>query len=244
MIREEAVGMYEVVVLAAGSAKALNRWMRGHRFKYPQGMDAVCNDYIAKRWCFVAVRSKVALKKRVDPKPGQRAVDTKLPIGSVFDGHVQALAFRFRSKEPVVPMRLSAFNSGSLRNVVYLLATTPATIRDLPRSFVRRQISGPQLIHNLTALLPLRVLGAKQVKGNFARMARGRVTRAERNPWPKNGLAAELFVNDVMAAKQRRLLVGFEANEKAMTNISERLGLRGKSIDAMIRGTSGRSPKK
>ena len=30
VIKEEAIGMYQVVVLEAGSAKALNRWMDEH----------------------------------------------------------------------------------------------------------------------------------------------------------------------------------------------------------------------
>ena len=42
VLREEAVGMYEVAVLEAGSAEALKRWMTQHKYKYPQGMDAVC----------------------------------------------------------------------------------------------------------------------------------------------------------------------------------------------------------
>jgi hypothetical protein len=33
VIREEAVGMYEVAVLAAGSAKSLKRWMDDHGYK-------------------------------------------------------------------------------------------------------------------------------------------------------------------------------------------------------------------
>jgi hypothetical protein len=37
VLREEAVGMYEVAVLEAGSSAALKRWMTEH--KYPDGMD-------------------------------------------------------------------------------------------------------------------------------------------------------------------------------------------------------------
>ena len=36
-------------------------------------------------------------------------------------------------------MRLSAYNPGELRNVVYLLADVPARIQQLPVEFVRRQ---------------------------------------------------------------------------------------------------------
>ncbi len=46
VIREEAVGMYEVAVLAAGSAAALKKWMDEHGYQFPKGMDDVCEDYI------------------------------------------------------------------------------------------------------------------------------------------------------------------------------------------------------
>ena len=39
VIKQEAVGMYEVAVLAAGSAKALQLWIDDHGYKYPDGMD-------------------------------------------------------------------------------------------------------------------------------------------------------------------------------------------------------------
>ncbi len=110
VLREEAVGMYEVAVLAAGSAAALKRWIDDHGYKYPDGMDGPCNDYVHEGWCFVAVKTKVGEKKGVDPKPGQRAVNTNLPAGSTFDGHVQGMGFRFKVDDLVVPMRLSAFN--------------------------------------------------------------------------------------------------------------------------------------
>ncbi|MAD80937.1 MAG: hypothetical protein CMJ50_08865, partial [Planctomycetaceae bacterium] len=76
VLREEAVGMYEVAVLAAGSSAALKRWMDDHGYKYPDGMDKPCNDYIDEGWCFVAVKTKVSEKQGVDPRPGQRTVNT------------------------------------------------------------------------------------------------------------------------------------------------------------------------
>jgi len=37
--KEEAVGMYEVAVLEAGSIRALEKWMGEHDYVYPEGMD-------------------------------------------------------------------------------------------------------------------------------------------------------------------------------------------------------------
>ena len=114
VLKKEAVGMYEVAVLAAGSPKALKRWMDENKYKYPDGMDDVTRDYIKQNWCFVAVKTKVGNKGAVDPKPGQRNVNPNLPKGSTFDGHVQGMGFRFKTEKLVVPMRLSAFNEGDL----------------------------------------------------------------------------------------------------------------------------------
>ena len=59
VIKQEAVGMYEVAVLEAGSAAALKRWMDDHGYVYPKGMDDVCEEYVEEGWCFVAVKTKV-----------------------------------------------------------------------------------------------------------------------------------------------------------------------------------------
>ncbi|MEM7456276.1 MAG: DUF2330 domain-containing protein, partial [Planctomycetota bacterium] len=72
VLKEEAVGMYEVAVLAAGSSEALKKWMDENGYQYPDGMDDVCNDYIEQEWCFVAVKTRVGQKDGVEPEPGQR----------------------------------------------------------------------------------------------------------------------------------------------------------------------------
>ena len=67
VLRQEAVGMYEVVVLEAGSPAALKRWMDDHEYKFPVGMEDACGDYIKDKWCFVAVKTNVGQKQGVDP---------------------------------------------------------------------------------------------------------------------------------------------------------------------------------
>ena len=46
VVKQEAVGMYEVAVLEAGSAAALKKWMDKNKFIYPTGMDKVTEEYI------------------------------------------------------------------------------------------------------------------------------------------------------------------------------------------------------
>ncbi len=230
VIKKEAIGMYEVAVLEAGSAKALSRWMEEHGYKYPKGMDKACDDYVEDGWCFVAVKTKVGQKQGIDPRPGQRKVTPKLPSGANFDGHVQGMGFRFKSKYLVVPMRLSTFNKGDLRNIVYLLTDSPRRIRYIPGEYVRRQISGKQLHRNLTGLLPLRIIGlqkdglTQQFADNY---------KARRDPAPHNGAAADLFASDLHAIATETLSLPHEQREKELLVIGERLGLRGGEIDKL-----------
>ncbi len=230
VLRQEAVGMYEVAVLAAGSARALKRWVDSHGYKYPKGMDGVVNDYVRSRWVFVAIKTKVGQKGGVNPRPGMRSTNSKLPAGATFSGHVQAMGFRFKSRRLVVPMRLSAFNKGKLRNVVYVLTDGPRRITEIPRRFVVRQISGKQLYRNVTGPLPLRVIGGTYKQ--LSQSQRNRLTQ-RRRPAPYNGLAKQLFAADLLAVARNRLANPDEEREKRLLAIGERLGLRGKEIDAL-----------
>jgi hypothetical protein len=228
VIRQEAVGMYEATVLEAGSAAALKRWMDDHGYKYPVGMDKVCDEYIELGWCFVAEKAKVGGKENVDPKPRMKGVDTKLPAGSTFDGHVQAMAFRFRSDSLVLPMRLSAYNEGELHNIVYLLTDGPRKVRSIPEEFVVRQLRGEDIFSNVTQPLPLRIIGGTEA-GISASLRLSLTQR--RNPAPHNGFAKELFASDLLAVKNGRLSHPHEEQEKMLLRIGEHFGLRGPAID-------------
>ena len=230
VLRQEAIGMYEVAVLAAGSADALSRWMGDNGYRYPDGMDEACEDYIAQSWCFVAVKTRVGNKGAVDPKPGQRDVDPSLPAGSAFDGKVQAMGFRFRSEKLVVPMRLSSFNPGELRNVVYVLADGPKKIAGMPEEFVVRQLPGSELYKNLTELLPVRCIGTTY---DALSEAYRNNLKLRRDPTAKNGQALDLFASDLLAVRTGHLAHEFEEREKELLNIGERLGLRGAELDKL-----------
>ena len=228
VLKQEAVGMYEVAVLEAGSAEVLKKWMDKNGYQYPKGMDKVTNDYVELGWCFVAVKTKVGQKAGVDPKPGQRRVKPELPSGSVFDGNVQGMGFRFKSDHLVVPMRLSAFNEGELRNVVYLLTDSPKKIRSIPEEYVVRQISGQQLIDNVSNPLPLRIIGGTEKDiPDFQR----KTLPKRRDPSPKNGVARDLFAADLLAVATGNLSLQHEEEEKELLRIGEHFGLRGAAMD-------------
>lgn len=232
VVNREAVGMYDVAVLEAGSSVALKRWMDDNGFRYPNGMDRVTQEYVDAGWFFVAVKTQVGQKDGVNPRPGMRKANAKLPAGADFNGHVQAMGFRFKTKELVVPMRLSAFNAGELRNIVYVLTDQPSRIERLPKRFVVRQISGRELYRNLTGPLPLRIFG-----GTFKDLNQWQRTnlKTQRKSDRFNGLAKDMFAGDMLAVRLGRLANPVEEKEKELLAIGESLGLRGKNIDNLHR---------
>lgn len=232
VVNREAVGMYDVAVLEAGSSVALKRWMDDNGFRYPRGMEKVTQDYVDARWFFVAVKTQVGKKDGVNPKPGMRDTNSKLPKGSSFTGAVQGMGFRFKSKKLVVPMRLSAFNAGKKRNIVYVLTDKPVRAKNIPKRFVVRQVSGRSLYKNMTRPLPLRVFN-----GSFKQLQKWQRTqlKRDRKPGRFNGIAKELIASDMLAIRKGRLANPIEATEKELLAIGEELELRGKQLDTLHR---------
>ncbi len=230
VLKEEAVGMYEVAVLAAGGATALEGWMTKHEYQYPEGMDAVVEDYVGEKWVFVAIKTNVGQSGGAHAKPGMRSADVSFPSGSAFDGHVQGMGFRFRVDRPVVPMRLSVFNGPDPRNVVYMLTDQGVNIEGVDESLVVRQVGGAELLANVTAPLPVRYEG-----GDAKDVGDGEQPRidAARDPDPINGVARALFASDLLASSGGALSLPFEEEEKELLRISEALGLRGEDIDRL-----------
>ena len=229
VVKEEAMGMYQVAVLEAGSPKALARWMEDNGYRYPEGMDAVVQDYVDSRWCFVAVKAKVGQAPGVSPHPGQRSVQHDRPEGSSFEGFVQGMGFRFETPEPVVPMRLSVFNGKEPRNVVYMLTEQPVRIDGAPTDLVVRQVPGQELYGHLTQPILQRFMGgeAKDVQEQLPAL------EPQRDPALYNGIARDLFASDLLAVRTGELALAHEEAEKELLNISEALNLRGPEIDAL-----------
>ena len=234
VISEEAIGMYEVAVLEAGSAAALNRWMTEHGYRYPDGMDATCAEYIDEGWCFVAVKSRVGSGAASEPQPGQRSVDPSLPEGASFDGSVQAMSFRFESDELVVPMRLSAFNEGELDNQLYVLTDEPVRCSQLTNLLVVRQLAGEELYHNMLRPLPVRVIGGSWE--DLSETHRQSLS-IQRQPGARSGHARDLIAADLLAARNGVLLSELELRRKRLVEVGEQLGLRGDSYDALLSET-------
>ncbi len=230
VINQEAVGMYEVATLAAGSAEALQRWMDEHGFQYPKGMDEVVNEYVKLGWVFVAEKTHVGSKGEADPRPGMRQVNPNLPNTARFNGFVQAMGFRFKVDKPSLPMRLSPFNEGDNHQVVYFLTDQPIRFDGLDVAFVKRQVPGWRLLKNVTHRLPIRIFG-----GTPANVTKQMLEslKPQRDPKPHNGHAKDLFASDLLALKTGKLSLDFEEKEKELLRIGEALDIRGPEIDAL-----------
>ena len=231
VVKEEAVGMYEVAVLEAGSAAALQRWMDRNAFRYPAGMDEAVEDYVRQGWMFVAVKARVGAMSNVAPRPGMREVDDGLPRGASFDGYVQGMAFRFAVESPVVPMRLSVFNGDDTHNRVYAVTERPVRVDQVSEAFVRRQIDGRELYAHLAEPLDVLVVGG--TLRDLPDWVQQQV-ETQRDPRPWVGVAADLIASDRLASTTGTLSLPFEEMEKEMLNVNETLGLRGAAVDQLV----------
>ena len=231
VLNEEAVGMYQVAVLEAGSAKALARWMEENGYRYPQGMDEVTEEYVKEGWCFVAIKAAVGVASGINPEPGKRSVDPTRATGSTFDGYVQGMAFRFEAKEPVVPMRLSVFNGADPRNVVYMLTDKPTKITQFSDSLVLKQVKGKKLYQTLTQPLEVEFEDSLSLKDLSERDKERLDTMRDYQPFVS--IAKTLFASDLLAVEAQRLSLPVEENEKELLRISEAFGLRGAEIDVL-----------
>jgi hypothetical protein len=236
VISQEAVGMYQVAVLEAGSPAALKAWMDDNAFRYPEGMDAVVGDYVDSRWCFVAIKAAVGDAFAVTPKPGMRTADPTIPDGAAWDGHVQGMGFRFHTESAVVPMRLSVFNPDATgntpQNIVYMLTSEPVRIAELDTELVVRQIPGKRLHKTLTGRLALEITGGDW--GDLNADERVKV-EALRDPMPYISTAKDLFAGDLLAVREGVLALEVEEQEKDLLNISHALALTGPEVDRLHR---------
>jgi hypothetical protein len=141
------------------------------------------------------------------------------------------MGFRFKSDEPVLPMRLSVFNGEGPRNVIYMLTDEGVALRRAPKELVVRQVSGRDLIENLTGPIPVKVTGGKL--SDLSEHELSQVKRS-RDPEQYNGIARDVFSADLLAVRNNTLALHFEKEEKALLNISEALNLRGDAIDDLL----------
>ena len=229
-VREEALGMYQVAVIEAGSAQALKKWMQEHKYKFPDGMEEVAQDYVEDRWAFVAIKTQIGAKTNIEPAAGMREVDTSYPKGASFDGYVQGMGFRFPSNEIVVPMRLSVFNGRDPHNIVYLFSEKQLNIDKVDQPEDYYYLSGKKLYENLTEPLDFSFRVGSKDKLNEKQQQQ---LQEFLDPDAITKEFRQFLQSDLMALQTSSLLLESEQKEKELLSISESFGLRGEEINKL-----------
>ena len=229
-VREEALGMYQVAVIEAGSAKALKKWMQEHQYKFPEGMEDVAQDYVEAKWAFVAIKTKIGAKSNIEPAAGMRNVDTSYPKGASFDGYVQGMGFRFPSEEAVVPMRLSVFNGRNPHNIVYFFSDKQMQIEKVDQPDDYYYLSGQTLYENLTS--PLSVIFQAGSKDRLSAEQKEQL-QSFRDPDAITKEFRQFLQSDLMALRTSSLILESEQREKELLAISEAFDLRGEEINKL-----------
>ena len=229
-VREEALGMYQVAVIEAGSAKALKTWMNEHSYQFPSGMEEVTQEYVEEGWAFVAIKTKIGSKNNVEPKAGMRSVDTSFPQDASFEGYVQGMGFRFRTSEAVVPMRLSVFNGRDPHNIVYLFSDTKKKIKNVDQPNDQYYIAGTTLYENLTKPLDMEFQAGTYDELNATQQKQ---LESLRDPNLVLKAIRQLIQSDLMALRANALILRNEQQEKDFLAISESFELRGSQINTL-----------
>lgn len=108
VIEEKQVGVYDIAVLRAGDADDLLQWLRQNGYQITPKLVPVVSDYIRRGWVFTAMRINTGYRGRA----AQR----------LREGVLQSLKFKFRTSEPIYPLRVSSLNRGKTNILLYVVA--------------------------------------------------------------------------------------------------------------------------
>ena len=122
-VRVEAqftVGEYEIVILSADDALALDRWIRGNGYKIPDGAAEALRPYVAAGMKFFV--AKVDLDKV--QRDGERTL-------------LSPLRFHYDSEKFELPVRLGLLNSSGTQDlIVHILATERYEVANYKNVFI------------------------------------------------------------------------------------------------------------
>jgi len=116
VLERKTVGVYDIAVLAASKAGALNTWLNANGYAFPQNRNDVLAHYTGKKWVYVAMR--------IDRDALESSEVKKLKTG-----RLQPIRFSFETKEMVYPLKISSVNAGETEVLLYLLANAPMVVK-------------------------------------------------------------------------------------------------------------------
>lgn len=92
VLEEKTIGIYQVVVLEANDAQALESWLMENGYPYPRQGAYILEDYIQNGWYFTAAR-----------------INEKSALSSTYlERWLQPLQLRFATEKMVYPFKISA----------------------------------------------------------------------------------------------------------------------------------------
>ncbi len=107
VIERKKISVYDVAVLNAKNSQALLIWLNDNGFSIPDKAKQIINNYIKKKWTFVALR--------IHPDEEKLWVEKSLNEGTLVP-----LKFTFSSKEIVYPLKISSLNKGETEVLLYV----------------------------------------------------------------------------------------------------------------------------
>lgn len=116
VLERKIVGVYDIAVLAASDATALNKWLNKNGYAFPAKRKDVLEHYTQKKWVYVAMR--------IDRKALESDEVKKLKVGEL-----QPIRFSFAAKKMVYPLKISSINAGETEVLLYVLADAPMVVK-------------------------------------------------------------------------------------------------------------------
>jgi hypothetical protein len=106
VLDQKPIGQYDIAVLRAGNEGDLLEWLTRNGYAISPSVSPVLTDYIHRGWVFTAMRVNTAYQASA----GER----------LSEGVLQSLSFKFKSSEPIYPLKISSLNKGKTDVLIYL----------------------------------------------------------------------------------------------------------------------------
>jgi len=110
VLERQVIGSYDVATVASSDPGALGTWLKDNGFEMAPAAQPVIADYVKAGWVFVASKLR-------------RDEDTLRPCAP------HPLVFKFSTKQPVYPLRLTAVENGPLKVDLYVFGPDRAAAK-------------------------------------------------------------------------------------------------------------------
>lgn len=113
VFERKVAGPYDIAVLQASTGGGLYQWLRSNGFGLNRQSRAALDEYVQKRWFFVAARIRPGKNKNIDQ--------------ALREGTIAPLHISYRANELSYPLRVTAGNPGSSKIELFVVADEPPT---------------------------------------------------------------------------------------------------------------------